>query len=73
MLKDFDEETLQRIGACPPENCGGVPGYFHLLDVLANPKSQEYLMMKNWVSYGFDPKKFDKKSAQKLIDEHFYI
>ena len=68
-----DEDDWKDEDDGPPENCGGVPGYCHLLNVLATPKSQEYLMMKNWVSDDFDPKKFDKKSAQKLIDEYFYI
>lgn len=75
--KDADEgysvKLVKYKGACPPENCGGIPGYCHLLDVLANPKSPEYLMMKSWVPENFNPKKFDKKSAQRLIDEYFYL
>lgn len=73
--KRADEEYKVRLlkakGACPPEDCGGVPGYCHLLDVLANPKSPEYLMMKNWVDDDFDPKKFDIKEAQSIINEYF--
>lgn len=73
--KRADEEYKVRLlkakGACPPEDCGGVPGYCHLLDVLANPKSPEYLMMKNWVDDDFDPKKFDINEAQSIINEYF--
>jgi hypothetical protein len=35
--------------ACPPEDCGGVPGYEHLLNVLSNPDSQEYQDMTDWL------------------------
>ena len=28
--------------ACPPEDCGGSPGYEHLLEVMADPTHEEY-------------------------------
>jgi hypothetical protein len=28
--------------ACPPEDCGSVSGYYHLLEVLSNPAHPEY-------------------------------
>lgn len=36
-------------GACPPENCGGVPGYAHLIEVLADPKNPEYKDLRRWL------------------------
>lgn len=75
--KRADEEYAVKLlkckGACPPENCGGIPGYCHMLDVLADPKSPEYLMMKNWAPADFNPKKFNKKEAQSIIDDYFYL
>lgn len=35
--------------ACPPEDCGGIPGYERLLDVLANPQSDEYKETTDWL------------------------
>ena len=35
-------------GACPPVNCGGIPGYYNLTEILSNPKTPEYKEMKNW-------------------------
>ena len=29
-------------GACPPEDCGGPPGYERLLEILANSANEEY-------------------------------
>src|SRR5262249_31300095 len=31
--------------AGPPEDCGGIPGYYRLLEVLADPKNPEYQEM----------------------------
>ena len=35
--------------ACPPEDCGGIPGYENLLEVLSNPKSSECKEMVAWL------------------------
>lgn len=35
--------------ACPPEDCGGIPGYEYLLEVLAGPDTDEYQDMVNWL------------------------
>lgn len=57
-------------GACPPEDCGGVPGYYHLLDVLADEHGPEYGDMSQWLKvhvknyYPYDSKKFDPKSVK---------
>ena len=41
--------------ACPPENCGGIPGYYHLLAVMADPNHKEYEDMSLWFGGVFDP------------------
>jgi len=46
-------------GACPPEDCGGVWGYYNLLEALANPKHPEHDELKEWVGGAIDPQKFD--------------
>jgi Plasmid pRiA4b ORF-3-like protein len=45
--------------ACPPEDCGGVPGYYRLLDVLADPSDEEHAELTEWVGDNFDPERFD--------------
>lgn len=35
--------------ACPPEDCGGVPGYESLLRVLSKPRTNEYKDMVSWL------------------------
>ena len=36
-------------GACPPEDCGGPPGYQALKEILRDPKGDEYEDMRQWL------------------------
>ena len=45
--------------ACPPEDCGGVPGYERMLGILANPKDEEYEEITELLGEEFDPEAFD--------------
>ena len=54
-------------GACPPENCGGPPGYADLLDILADPNDDEYEDRLDWVGGQFDPTKFDLAEVNKAL------
>lgn len=44
--------------ACPPEDCGGVPGYFQLLEAFGCP-SPENEELREWAGGQFDPEAFD--------------
>lgn len=54
-LEEIKEGTTRKAGllagkgACPPEDCGGPWGYQHVLEVLANPKDEEYESMREWL------------------------
>ncbi len=45
--------------ACPPEDCGGVPGYEELLEILKNPGHNEYRETLQWLGGEFDPEHFN--------------
>ncbi|MCK5324066.1 MAG: plasmid pRiA4b ORF-3 family protein, partial [Desulfobulbaceae bacterium] len=46
--------------ACPPEDCGGIWGYYDFLEVIQNPDHPEYNEMSEWWDAGeFDPEAFD--------------
>src|SRR3989344_5216067 len=49
--------------ACPPDDCGGIGGYYHLLEVLADPKHEEHADMLEWLGLEradeFDPEEFE--------------
>jgi len=40
--------------AAPPDDCGGIPGFYHALDVLADPDHEEYADIKEWFG-DYDP------------------
>lgn len=50
--------------ACPPEDCGGIPGYYDLVEVLGNKDHEEYENMVYWLSnhaknyHPYDPEYF---------------
>ena len=44
--------------ACPPEDCGGIPGYYDLLAALADPKHEQHEEMKEWVGGAWDATRF---------------
>lgn len=50
-------------GKCPPEDCGGVWGYADLLEILKDPKHEEYEDMCEWLDIekgsDWDPKEFN--------------
>jgi hypothetical protein len=50
---------LKGKGACPPEDCGGIYGYYGLLEALQNPDDPEHEEMLEWVGGEFDPQAFD--------------
>ncbi|MCX7424562.1 MAG: SEC-C metal-binding domain-containing protein [Planctomycetia bacterium] len=45
--------------ACPPEDCGGIWGYYRLLDALSDPDHPEHEEMKEWHEDDIDPEAFD--------------
>ncbi len=43
----------------PPEDCGGIAGFYGLLEALADPKHPDHADAKQW-SADYDPKTFDE-------------
>lgn len=60
-------QLLKGSGACPPEDCGGIGGYRHLLNVLKNPDDEEYEEMIEWLGGRFDPKSFCLTAARNRV------
>lgn len=53
--------------ACPPEDCGGVPGYAELLVALADPKHKRHKELLEWVGGAFDPEAFDAEAVSRAL------
>lgn len=42
----------------PPEDCGGVSGYYNLLDAIGDPKHDQHEELMEWLGDDFDPEAF---------------
>jgi hypothetical protein len=58
---------LEGARACPPEDCGGLPGYERLLRILADPQHDEYESMHVWLGGSFDAERFAAEAV--LFDD----
>jgi hypothetical protein len=63
---------LAGAGACPPEDCGGTPGYAELVETLADPHHPDHEDMLQWLGIDegsdFDPARFDVTEANRQLD-----
>ncbi|HTO89962.1 MAG TPA: plasmid pRiA4b ORF-3 family protein [Candidatus Sulfotelmatobacter sp.] len=53
--------------AAPPDDCGGISGYEHLLEVLADPAHLEHEELREWVGGSYDPEAFDLNSLNRAL------
>jgi hypothetical protein len=52
--------------ACPPEDCGGIPGYYDLVEALADPDHERHEEMLEWIG-DFDPQAFSVDAVNKIF------
>lgn len=60
-------ECLAGERACPPDDCGGFPGYERLFEVLSDPKHPEHREMREWLGRPFDPEAFDLNAINRAL------
>lgn len=53
--------------ACPPEDVGGVHGFYGMLESLADPKHEEHDSYLEWLDGGYDPEAFDVAEVNELL------
>jgi hypothetical protein len=53
--------------ACPPEDCGGVSGYEHLLAALRDPRHLEHSEPRRWAGEHFDAELFSLQAANAAL------
>ena len=62
---------LEGAMACPPEDCGGIWGYYDMLEVLEEPDHPEYEEMQEWLGKNFDPEAFDVDQINRRLRRLF--
>ncbi len=64
-------------GQCPPEDCGGYPGYERLKAVMADPLHPEHAGMKEWLELDedetWDPNAFDLQEVQEELSIYYSL
>lgn len=43
---------------CPPEDCGGIPGFYEMLEARADPEHPDHAEISEWLD-GYDPDELD--------------
>lgn len=63
-------------GKCPPEDCGGVPGYQNFLQIINDPEDPEYEEMREWAGLSenekWDTKEFDLEMTNEIVSTGDY-
>jgi hypothetical protein len=57
--------------ACPPEDSGGVFGYYRLLEALADPNHPEHEECADWIDPGFDPAALNVDAVNRTLRRVF--
>lgn len=67
-------QCLDGKGACPPEDIGGLWGYYEMIETVNNPKSPEYEEMREWIGLEegekWDVNAFDKEECNSMVGRY---
>jgi hypothetical protein len=53
--------------ACPPEDCGGIPGFAEFVEAMADPRHPEHEALRDWYGGDFDPASFSAEQTSLLL------
>lgn len=53
--------------ACPPEDCGGLWGYYNMLEALSDPEHEDHEHFNEWLGGHFDPDEFNPAKANSAL------
>jgi hypothetical protein len=62
---------VKGLRACPPEDCGGIYGYYHLLETINGPDCAEKEELLEWTCGPIDPDAFDLVGINARLKERF--
>ena len=57
---------VDAVGRCPPEDVGGIPGFYGFLEALNDPKHPDHDYLLDWHGGTFDPNA-DQEQISKLL------
>jgi hypothetical protein len=53
--------------ACPPDDCGGIPGYYDLIEAIADPEHERHEEISEWIGDDLDPKTFSVDNVNRIL------
>jgi hypothetical protein len=53
--------------ACPPEDSGGVPGFYGLLEAIQHPEDEQGAEMIEWLGDEYDPEAFSVEDVNRVL------
>jgi hypothetical protein len=59
--------------ACPPDDCGGIWGYYEMLEAIKDPEHPDHEDMTEWLEEDFDPNEFDLEEANIRLKYSFKL
>jgi hypothetical protein len=59
--------------ACPPEDCGGIPGYEQILHAMRNPDDTDSEDLFEWVGEEFDPDYFNSDLINEALADFVVV
>jgi Plasmid pRiA4b ORF-3-like protein len=51
----------------PPEDCGGIPGFYNLLEAISNPDHEQHDELLEWLGGSFDPEAFSVDEVNRRL------
>lgn len=57
----------------PPENCGGIGGFYRFLEAIADPNHEEHEDMLEWIGGSFDPQAFSIDAVNNRLRQKFPV
>ncbi|MBI4931402.1 MAG: plasmid pRiA4b ORF-3 family protein [Bacteroidetes bacterium] len=54
---------------CPPEDCGGIPGFYRMLEIIKSKKHPEKKEMLEWLGDKYDAQYFDMESVNEALSK----
>jgi hypothetical protein len=55
---------------CPPEDCGGIPGFYEMLKVLKNSRHPEHKETTEWVEGRYNAGAFDLNAVNDKLKNY---
>ena len=55
--------------ACPPEDCGGLAGYYVMLQAIRDPRHEQHQELLEWAGESYDPESFSREQVNRALQK----